>query len=1060
MAEPLRDFAIDATLGVPTTVIEASAGTGKTHAISGLTVRVLADGDARAGELLVVTFTRAATTELRERIRTRLVGSIETLAHGDAPDDDALIGYLRAPTDGRPDPAARLRNLQRARSEFDALTVATIHSFAQQAIAAFGVDAGIDPDTKLVAPDPGALDRACTDQLAIEMLRAADDPPRRALLTSKDFRQARVKDIAHALARNPDLRVNPEPSPDPGTANELMVQIARDAVARLTADRRRRSERVFDDLILDMRRAVTTLEGREAGDRLGRIRDRYRCVLIDEFQDTDPIQWYVFEALFASADAESKTRLVLVGDPKQAIYRFRGADLHAYTSAIATAASSTSLRRNWRSDRIALAATEKLFGGVTLGPGVEFVAVEPRPDAPIQALTFDGLAMPGLSIRVATNEPLDDDQHSRVTPIKQGKTGSNPRFIADDVRAAIAEDLVRQIGSLLDHGEIDGKRVGPGDIAVLVAKNREATELAARLREASIPAVIQGSDSVLLTRSADDWRLLLAAVANPSDTRRVKAAALSVFGAATDANELVEEDLDSDHATPDVSQHVDGFSLGDFRQQVARWSDILRRHGTARFVRAVLVDTNVAVRVFDHAGGERRLVDLQHIADLLQQSGLADADGLLGAIAPDRATTGDKTDGDDLRRIDSDRDAVTVMTMHKAKGLEFPIVCCTGLMSGEPTTGTKPVTYHDDRGIAVHDLQVTHGDLVDDGLERARREVIDDRLRIAYVALTRAVHHTIVWWAWTSATEYGPLTRLVLGRDDTGQPDATMHARVIDTKRLAPDAIIEPARRLDDLATTITLPTSAHVIDVGHHDATPCDYRWSGAHGDVDRPRPGDLAIASHRPPEHRATNRWSFSSITRTGAFGDTDPDDVVGGEDESPDFGPGDIGGAVGESPGRGPSPDRSALTGLTRGREFGTLVHTILEHVDFTSPTLADDLDQVIADELAWRARAIAWTDTAPPPGDAPPVGSPRALLRAGILSVIATSLGSITGGAALRDFGPRDRLNELDFDLRLPPATEPVSISELGRTLSSTMRADDPYLPWATSLAGGRLTLDIA
>ncbi|MCY7374248.1 MAG: UvrD-helicase domain-containing protein, partial [Spirochaetaceae bacterium] len=301
-----------------TTVLEASAGTGKTFTIANLVARYVADGIAME-ELLVVSFSRESTRELRERVRERLVSARDGLADpATIPADDRVLAQL-ADTD----PAqigVRRRRLEEALTVFDAATVTTTHGFCQQVLLALGT-AG-DHDTGAVLVESiGDLVAEVADDLYLRKWGAATSPP-------ADMSRDAFQQLALAATMDPATDL----LPDPGT-DGMPGQRARIAAAvRTEVDRRKRRQQLidYDDMLI---RLATTLTDPESGPvARGRLRARYRVVLVDEFQDTDPVQWTILREAF-----HGHRTLVLIGDPKQAIYGFRGADVHAYLEARASA---------------------------------------------------------------------------------------------------------------------------------------------------------------------------------------------------------------------------------------------------------------------------------------------------------------------------------------------------------------------------------------------------------------------------------------------------------------------------------------------------------------------------------------------------------------------------------------------------------------------------------------------------------------------------------------------------------------------------------------------------
>ena len=346
-----RPFDLAGPLPRGLTVLEASAGTGKTYTIAGLTARWVAGG-LPLNRLLLVTFGRMATGELRARVRDRLVGAeaaLTTILGGGAPaDSDEVLDLL---ADAPPEELQLRRDrLGAALADFDAATIATTHGFCQQVLSGIGVAGDVDRDAVLVDDITDLVDEV-VDDLYLRKF-AHQVPP-----VELPVRLAR--EIGRAVVAQPAAIIVPAGAG--ATGDSLPATRARLAVAvREELERRKRGLRIltYDDLLT---RLAAALRDPAAARRLGR---RFDVVMVDEFQDTDPVQWDVLRTAFAG---DTGTTLVLIGDPKQAIYSFRGADVHTYLDAVGQAATVSTLDRNWRSDGPLVAAYDALFAGAALG---------------------------------------------------------------------------------------------------------------------------------------------------------------------------------------------------------------------------------------------------------------------------------------------------------------------------------------------------------------------------------------------------------------------------------------------------------------------------------------------------------------------------------------------------------------------------------------------------------------------------------------------------------------------------------------------------------------------
>jgi exodeoxyribonuclease V beta subunit len=397
-----------------TTVLEASAGTGKTHAIVGLAVRYVAEAGIDISQLLLVTFSRAATQELRERTRDRFVAVAAGLADPAAAraHADELVRHLAQA--GEDEVRLRQRRLLTALSDFDAGTIATTHSFCQRMLDELGLAGEHDPGTRLVETVDDLVGTVVDDLYLHRYARA--EPP---------FSVKEGRTLALAAVRDRHAALVPD-----GAAGER-VAFARAMRAETERRKRLAGLRDFDDLLVLLHEVLADPEHGPRACR--RIRARYRVALVDEFQDTDPLQWDILRRSF-----HGHATLVLVGDPKQAIYAFRGAEVLSYLDAVAHADIRRELTTNWRSDAGLLAALDHLHGGAALG----HEEIRVYPVAPTRG--WSRLSGPG---------ELTTPMRVRCLP----RTGAGPLnksgFPAvGRMRAEVAADLAADIVRLLESG--------------------------------------------------------------------------------------------------------------------------------------------------------------------------------------------------------------------------------------------------------------------------------------------------------------------------------------------------------------------------------------------------------------------------------------------------------------------------------------------------------------------------------------------------------------------------------------------------------------------------------
>ena len=731
--DPDRPFRADDPLPRGGLAIEASAGTGKTTALADLATRFLAESGVATSELLIVTFTRAATNELRARVRDRLIEVADRLDEGGRaggttgqpevdPLDDPVVRRLAAR-----DRTVHIRRLRTAAFEFDAATITTIHGFAVQVRRALGESVGIDPEVRLVDEGDTIVLQTCADVLATASVSGC---PATDLPTLSELSTATMR-----AAARPDMVLEPHTAGQRATPAQLLLRhLVEQSVLRLDDRRRQQGTASFDSVLADLCRALT---GPGSAAAVASLRSRFQVALIDEFQDTDPVQWKIFERLFG--EPKAGTALVVVGDPKQAIYGFRGGDIETYMAAVKDQdlLEPRSMHANWRSDVAALTALDALFAGATFGdPSIRYVPMTAaRPTQQRRLRDGGGAPLPALSLRLAID-----------AGIERTRGHASPQVVVAAGARVIEADLVARVRDLLDHATIpspgeDGppRPVRPRDIAVLVNRNDECTDFQSALAEEGIPAVVAQGGSVLRSPAAQQVRWLLHAMGRSSDPRRARAYALSWFGGWSAA------ELDTSTDT----------ELASLQEDLRSWSEQLATHSVAEVLAQVWATSGVAAKVLAGPDGDRNMTDLDHVAELLHGctlDGRAHVAGLLAFLegAPEMAADADVDADITARRVESDAEAVQIMTVWTAKGLEFPIVCLPTLWRWQGHN--DPVIYVDpDTGRRTFDLArgtTWPGDVEAKARkERAAREAAGERMRLLYVALTRARHQSIVWWA-------------------------------------------------------------------------------------------------------------------------------------------------------------------------------------------------------------------------------------------------------------------------------------------------------------------------
>ena len=984
-AVDMQPFDVCGPLPTGVTVLEASAGTGKTFTIAGLVARYVAGGTLLK-ELLIVTFTRMATAELRDRVRERLVtaehGLERFLATRQIDAQDRVLALLAEGSDELVE--LRRRRLADALADFDAATIVTTHGFCQEVLGGLGIMGDLEPGVTFVE-DLSDLVKEVVDDLYLRKFHQAD---------AVDFDREQALQIAREAVANPAAPIEP---PREGTdVPALRASLAFHVRRELDARKRRNGVMTYDDLLTRLDQALRA-PGR--GEHIAaKLQSQYRVVLVDEFQDTDPVQWSILRRGFADGGGT----LVLIGDPKQAIYSFRGADVYAYLAAAETAATRQTLDTNWRSDQGLIDAYDRVFGRARLGhEGIVY--------RPVHAAQVN--VAPRL-LGAPESAPLRVRVVDRAAP----SVGVTPGGFArtDRARAHIAQDLAADVVRLLNSGAridvrdehgatVEQETVMPGHLAVLVRRNVDAEAIRDALDELRVPAVLNGAGSVFGTESAEDWLRLLEGLERPASTQRAHAAALTAFFG---------------WSAERVAEAPDG-AWEEVHRKLHHWAHVLRTKGVAALMETITLVEQLAERVLGFRDGERRLTDLRHVAQLLHAAAMEEQLGVAALAVWLRrriATAAEEGDEERSRRLESDAAAVQVLTIHRSKGLEFPIVYLPYLW--HPTWVTDkamPVTYHDPDDAFRRKVDVgLHGR----AFEAHKRLYVSDQrsedLRLAYVALTRAQHQTVVWWAGTRDSRNSPLGRLVFGRDEAGN--------VVEAGQATPTDD-EAVTRFSELAGSPGGCIAVEPARVG--PPTP----WPGLASPAIA-----LGAATFARELDRGWRRTSYTAITaeaHEARVASEPEEDAV--TDETNVAGPQAVTGVAVAG-----APVPSLLGAMPTGAAIGTFVHGVFEAADFAAPDLGSELRAEVARMQARRQLEIGNVQDA----------------VAGLAATIETPLGPVAGGLRLRDVARGDRLDELAFEFPLVGGDTPtadLTLDVIAAVLRRHLAPGDPLAGYPDRLA---------
>ena len=785
-------------------LIEASAGTGKTYTITALYLRLLLglgninDKPLGPDQILVVTFTEAATEELRDRIRSRMVDARSAFLQKNSEISDPFLLQLKQQSQ---DHAQAIKLLEQAIRQMDEAAIFTIHGFCQRMLKQHAFESGSLFESELTKDDQSLIRSAVLDfwrntiyplksSLTELVLQQCWNSPEklmaelRGLLNQTDItiepdlsgvdlhsaydeRLERINQFKQSwLANGDDLvaliqasGVNKrsytkasvpkwlsqidhyatseqlEPSKtlfsvmerftntrlsektDKGEQpshplfseleaflvntmpiKEILLGKALNEVSqRLDLAKKQYQLQTFDDLLTGLSDALNSTQGTALSDA---IQKQYPVAMIDEFQDTDPLQYGIFTTLYAD---QFNTALVMIGDPKQAIYAFRGADIFTYIKARRSVKETFTLETNWRSTSAMVEAVNTLFQSADSA----FIYDADIPFHPVKAADKIN---EGLKIQEEAPPALTFWSEQVDVPLNKG-----------EYLSLYAQSTAAEIDRLLSgEAKIKGRTAQGADIAVLVRDRYEAEEVRRALAVYEHPCVyLSSQDSVFNSIEAIELSLILAAIENPQNERSLKAAL------ATELFQLEMSELDRFNSDENAWESV----VSEFTLYKETW---LKR-GVLPMLNQLLHQRNLAAETLEQVSGERRLTNLLHIAELLQQasSQLEGSTGLLRWFNEQIVSPGGAID-EQVLRLESERNLVTIVTVHKSKGLEYPIVF---LPFASNFREAKTALYHDEQGRTVLDMSAQ-----DQSLEMAEKERLAEELRLLYVALTRSVY--------------------------------------------------------------------------------------------------------------------------------------------------------------------------------------------------------------------------------------------------------------------------------------------------------------------------------
>ncbi|MET0065212.1 MAG: exodeoxyribonuclease V subunit beta [Candidatus Thiodiazotropha sp.] len=1014
-------------------LVEASAGTGKTYALTSIYLRLLLEQDLGPESILVMTYTNAATAELKTRIRQRLVTAREVFDNGET--DDPL---LRDQFDRQADRETLRRRLDLALANFDQAAIHTIHGFCQRVLSDYAFESrqgfrtelvtdlqqrqqqvmddfwrremnGLPPDLLKALlreiPGPDYLLRLLKPALGKPYLKVqAEAWPESSGETLQRFREKQAQllelwnqardllgellsdnrvlngrmyqkrylsgwfdGMDRLLVSDPgeapfakaerftqrEIRAAVKPGMQPPehplfnemegflelaqacrqVINKAVSNLLRQGYEYLSTELPRRQKQAnewsYDDLLLQLSGALRMDTG---GALSGLLRKRYPVALIDEFQDTDPVQYEIVQGIYG----KQPKAVFLVGDPKQAIYSFRGADIYTYLRAREHPATRHhSLDINWRSSAKMIRAVNTLFEfsqDPFFDERIPFEPVRAAPDRAEGNPEVTGLG--GAALHVWYLEGASRDR-------------------VDDVRQSVADATAGEIANLLSGATppvtIGGRGIRGSDIAVLVRSHKQGQLMARALRSHGVHSVSNSPVSVYRTPEAEALERVLLAILEPHRVRLVRTALASALfgweGAAIDA-------LNTDDA-----------AQGRIIQRFFEFHQIWSKQGFVAMIRSLMQAFGVETRLLGFSDGERRLTNLYHLVELCHQQDSLQQPGMEGLVTWfRRQLLNADIEEEHLLRLESDGHWVRIETLHHSKGLEYGIVFCPFAWdedAGRIPSG--PFLFHDplDRDAAVLDLGTTMT-----ARNQAYRQAEDlaESLRLLYVGLTRARYRCYLPWGLGKKNRRSALCRLLHRGRDGSASDAGGDVWLERAEALQPQDDVD---RLEQLCEASTGAITWHALptDAGRIQQS-LDF-------------PPHLSDAREAKFTHWPCYQVvSFSSLI-TGLSEDLpDHDQQTGGSDSH----------SVMEA--------GWDAHGFPRGSGPGSCLHAILEAIDFSVEEESGILPHV-AHNLAlfgidsqWSPVVVSW-----------------------LQQILSTPLNE--QGLRLRDVDNRHRLNEMGF-----------------------------------------------
>lgn len=1020
-------------------LIEASAGTGKTYNLTGLYIRLLLEKGLNIENILVVTFTKSATEELKQRIREKLLEAINAIISGDS--KDSTISRIIQKV---PNPSKALISVKSYIREFEKAQIYTIHSFCNNILQDFSFESNaifesdfIEDEMELLLeavedfwrknllnestlfsyylllnkihpekildinnfsaviqshflkikhpntiPDTSRLEKEFLDSFynLKEIWKKYKDEIRQLLLSyeglnrnkyskkniidqmqkidflinigpnaifyDKDIESLTQESIIKGTRKNFDPPAHTffeECSKFISIKSSLEELFEKKKIAILNSlfeyvkkelknKKQKINIRTYNDLLILVYEALKSPRGHILKNAL---RERYHSALIDEFQDTEPIQYEIFKEIFASNGGN----LFLIGDPKQSIYGFRGADVFTYINATKKIDNKYTLNTNWRSRPGLISAINAIFSKHQkpfVFPEISLSPSRPADSSQNNDILIEGKKPSPLCIWF-------------INASKNHNKFINKGSATEIIFHAIASEIVRILKlSRMEKATINGRPISASDFAIIVTSNRQIKALKEIFEQYQIPCVLSSTISVFETHEAKELLRILKAVVNPKNKQLIRSALI------TDMIGFKAEDIEELNSNPDMWD----IWATTFKELNILWSNI----GFMRMLSSLIKKENILINLARFKDGERRLTNIKHLIELIIEIEANKHLSMTETIKwlSEKINNPNPALEEHQLRLETDEDAVNILTVHKSKGLEYPIVFApVGWEHKRPKNKDEFILFHNTKDEMKLSLDFTL-DKKSEPYLMSEKEKLSENLRLLYVAMTRAKHMCYIVWGKIREAEKSALAHLLHSRDENGVvpsyfkdlTDDEILNDLIQLKNRCPEGI--DIKEIPDKEEEISLKDEKY----------PVSLSLRSFKGKVD----GSWCVSSYSSLIYR---------IPEGEDVGDYDQIDIAYPKSSYPE-------------------EYEKKFQSFPMGPRAGVCIHQIMENLDFQEAD-EDKIRLLIKEKLSEHGFEILWED---------------ALLNM-INNLISTNLLKNKPELKLSSISKKMRLNELEF-----------------------------------------------